>query len=294
MAKEMKLGFDRREVILLLAKILPSRQLKPVVRLSQKYQQVLSSVRELGIIEPLVVFPQNGKQGNYLLLDGHVRLEALKQLGMVEARCLIATDDEAFTYNKRINRIATIQEHNMILAAIKSGVSEERIARVLNVNVKSIREKRDLLDGICKEAVEILKNRHLAPGVFGVLKKMKPMRQIEAAELIAAANNLSVPFCKALLAATKPEMLVNPGNKKPVEGLAPEQVAKIEKEMDQMQRNLKLIEQTHGDQVLNLVLARGYLGKLFANSRVVKYLGQNHGDIYRELKSIVEAGALEE
>ena len=34
--------------------------------------------------------------------------------------CLISKDDEAFTYNKRINRLATVQEHYMILKAIES------------------------------------------------------------------------------------------------------------------------------------------------------------------------------
>ena len=33
--------------------------------------------------------------------------------------CLIADDDEAFTYNKRVNRLATIQEHYMIVKAIE-------------------------------------------------------------------------------------------------------------------------------------------------------------------------------
>jgi hypothetical protein len=32
---------------------------------------------------------------------------------------LIADDDEAFTYNKRVNRLATIQEHYMIVKAIE-------------------------------------------------------------------------------------------------------------------------------------------------------------------------------
>jgi hypothetical protein len=35
----------------------------------------------------------------------------------------VSTDDEAFTYNKRISRIAPIQEHRMILKAIERGVS---------------------------------------------------------------------------------------------------------------------------------------------------------------------------
>lgn len=56
----------------------------------------------------------------------------MRDRGVAEIACLISTDDEAFTYNKRVNRIAIIQEHKMILKAIEKGVSEERIAKSLN------------------------------------------------------------------------------------------------------------------------------------------------------------------
>lgn len=293
MAKQVRIGFDPSGVVVLLCNLLPTKQLKAVVKASQKYQQILASVREVGVIEPLIVFPHNGKTGTYLLLDGHVRMEVLKELGQAHARCLIATDDEAYTYNKRVNRLATIQEHVMILKAIKSGLSEDRIAKALNVDVASIRQKRDLLDGICKEAAEILKTRRMSPQVFGVMKKMKPMRQIEVAELLVASSNFSVPYTKALLAATKPEMLVEPEKHKPVDGLTPEQVAKMQKEMEVLQRELKLLEESHGNEVLNLVLARGYLGKILGNTRIVRYLSQHHGDIFRELQAIHETGSLD-
>jgi len=280
-------------VVIPISSILPVKQLKPIVKASQKYHQILSSVREVGIIEPLIVFPQNGKSGKYILLDGHVRLEVLKDLGQSHAPCLIAADDEAYTYNKRISRVATVQEHVMILKAIKSGVSEERIAKVLNVDVASIRQKRDLLEGICREAVEILKTRQMSHRVFGLLKKMKPMRQIEVAELLMTASNFSVPYTKALLAATKPDMLIDPDKHKVIEGLTREQVAKMQNEMEVLQQELKLIEESHGNEVLNLVLARGYLGKLFGKGRIARYLNQNHADIFRELQSILEASSLE-
>lgn len=138
MAKQIRIGFDPRGALLAVASILPLKQLRPSSKSSQKFQQVLSSIREVGIIEPLIVFPQDGKSQMFILLDGHLRLEAAKQLGHPQVRCLIATDDEAYTYNKRVNRIATIQEHVMILGAIKNGVSEDRIARVLNVDVGAI------------------------------------------------------------------------------------------------------------------------------------------------------------
>jgi ParB-like chromosome segregation protein Spo0J len=293
MPKQVRIGFDPRGVSIPVTAILPTKQLRPMHKASQKYQQILASVREVGIIEPLIVFPQTESPDVFLLLDGHARLDVLKELGQPHARCLIATDDEAYTYNRRVNRMATIQEHVMILKAIKSGLSEERIAKTLAVDIASIRQKRDLLDGICKEAVEILKNKHLSPQVFGVLKKMKPMRQIEVAELLVTASNFSVPYTKALLAATPPNMLIDSDRSKAVEGLTPEQVAKMEKEMEVLQRDLQAVQQTHGNEMLELVLASGYVTRLFSNPRVARYLTQHHEDLCRELQAIVEGASLE-
>jgi len=291
--KRVHVGFDPNGLLIPTAQLLPSRQAKTSLKASSKYQSILASFREVGIIEPLVVFSQGTKNPTYLVLDGHLRLEALKELGQSHARCLLALDDEAYTYNKRINRVQPIQEHRMIANAIRSGVSEERIGKVLNLDVAAIRQKRDLLDGICKEAAEILKNQRVASGVFAVLKKAKSLRQIEIAELLFAASNCSVPYTKALLAATPPEMLVDPDRHKVSEGLTPEQMARMEKEMDIVQRTIKQIEETHGSSVLNLVLARGYLTKLFGNARVTKYLTQHYADIFRELQTVVDGASLE-
>ena len=118
------------------------------------------------------------------------------------------------------------------------------------------------------------------------------MRQIEVAELLVATGSFSVPYVNALLAATRPDMLVDPDKHKVVEGLTPEQVAKMEKEMEVLQRDLTLIEESHGNQVLNLVLARGYIAKLLGNGRVARYLGQHHADIFRELQSLSESSSL--
>jgi hypothetical protein len=122
---------------------------------------------------------------------------------------------------------------------------------------------------------------------------MKPMRQIEVAELLATANNFSVPYTKALLAATPPDMLVEPDKHKAVDGLTAEQMARMTKEMETLQRDLKVVEESHGNQVLNLVLARGYLKKLFDNERVSRYLTQRHADLFTELQALLDGSSLE-
>ena len=192
-----------------LARILPMRLLDDSIRKTSKYECIAASLRELGLIEPLVVFPQPRTDGCFMLLDGHVRLMILKELAHASAKCLISTDDEAYTYNHKVSRLSAIQEHFMILRAIKMGIDEERIARCLNVNVYSIRQKRDLLDGICAEAVQLLKDKRATGDAIRELRKVKPLRQIEIAELMGAASNVSLGYAKCLVAATPADQLAD-------------------------------------------------------------------------------------
>ena len=66
------------------------------------------------------------------------------------------------------------------------------------------------LDGICKEAIELLTNRRVAVQTYGILRKMKPLGQIQAAERMIHTNSYSTSMAKALLTITKPELLANP------------------------------------------------------------------------------------
>lgn len=289
MAQSVKKAFRVEGISLRLADIVPSKQLKAFVRAGRKYKQIASSIAEVGIIEPLVVFPLSGEAGKFMLLDGHLRLDVLQQSGATEAPCLISTEDEAYTYNKRVNRLATIQEHYMILKAIENGVSSQRIARALDVNISAIRQKVNLLDGICQEAIDLLKNKHIATQAFKILKKMKPLRQVEVAEMLVAANNYSMSYVKALYAATNRALLLDEDKPKKVDGLSAEQMLRMEREIEGLQKDLKLIEESYGTEMLNLVLARAYLLKLLNNARVVRYLGQNHADLLSALRTVVDS-----
>jgi hypothetical protein len=49
------------------------------------------------------------------------------------------------------------------------------------------------------------------------------------------------------------------------------------------------VEDSYGGDVLNLVLARGYLAKLFSHPTVAKYLDRHQPDIARELRDLIDA-----
>ncbi len=286
MRKRVSMAFEPESVFVELAYILPVKQFPKHIKKTRKYRQIAASIQEIGIIEPPVVARE--RNGKFLMLDGHLRIDVLKELGVSGVACLVATDDEAFTYNKRINRLATIQEHRMILKAIENGVPEERIAKALDVNVSNIRQKRRLLEGICSEAAELLKDKHCPVSTFQSLRKMKPMRQVEVVDLMISMGNYSVSYSKALLAATPQDQFVDTGKPKVIRGISAEQIARMETEMANLQREVKLIEDSYGPDHLNLVLARGYLVSLLGNGEVVRYLTQNHSEILGEFQKISE------
>lgn len=258
---------------------------------SRKYRQIAASIAEIGLVEPPVVARNPEVADNWLLLDGHMRIEVLKDSGAQEVECLISTDDEAFTYNRQISRLAPIQEHKMILKAIERGVSEEKIAAALDLSAHSIMRKAKLLDGICEEAVAILKDKPCTAAVFDALRKMKTLRQIESAELLVNANNFSVAYANAILVGTPQAQLVEASKPKKVKGITPEAMARMERELARLQEGIASIQDTYGQDHLQLTVIKGYVGKLLGNARVVRYLAQNYAEFLSEFQSITEVSA---
>jgi hypothetical protein len=286
------IGFDSDTIELRLDQIMPLKIMTEGARESRRYKQILTSIKEIGVIEPPVVSPDQKSRNRYILLDGHLRIEAMKEIGETVISCLVSTDDEAFTYNKHVNRISPIQEHKMILRAVERGVPEEKIAKALDVNVGHIVAKRTLLEGVCAEAADLLKDKMVASRVFYDLKKMTSMRQIEVATLMNDAGNYTGSYAKALLAATPRSQMVDPEKPKKIKGLTEEQMARMENEMATLQSEYLLIEENYGGDVMNLTLARGYLSSLLANAKVVRYLAQHHAEVLAQFQKISEMTTL--
>jgi hypothetical protein len=281
-------AFEDDCVTLAVDALLPVRVLRTATKSSKKYQQITASIREVGLVEPPVVARDPANPGTFLLLDGHVRIEVLKDLGIEQVECLVSTDDEAFTYNKRISRLSPVQEHKMIRRAIERGVPEEKIAKALDINPQSVRRKVRMLNGICDETVAILKDKPCPMAVFEILRKLKPLRQLEAAELLVNANNYSVAYASAILAGTPQTQLAEGAKPKRIKGITPEAMARMESELARLQESITSIQETYGQDHLHLTVIKGYLAKLLGNARVVRYLMQHRPEFLTEFQAIAD------
>lgn len=298
MNSPIKSAFEFETVKLKTSELLPTKKLPPGVKSRSSYQTITSSVAEVGVIEPVVVCRQ--RRGMYLLLDGHMRLEVLKELGVGEVMCLVSTDDEAFTYNSRVSGLAPTQANRMVLKALEAGVSEQRLAKALNLAAKTVRMSRELLRGICPEAIEQLKDKPVSTGALHkgssalqVLKKVKPLRQIKMADLMIGSANYSRPNALALLDRTPRASLVDPEKSRSADDAKPEDIARMEAEVQALERDFMSLEDSYGRNVVNLTLARGYLKRLLESARIVRYLASKHRDLLGEFQRIQEITSLE-
>ena len=109
---------------------------------------------------------------------------------------------------------------------------------------------------------------------------------------MATANKLTVAYAEAMLAATPVALLVE--GKKPARlaGVGNDQIMKMEREMDNLQSQYKLVEQTYGQEVLNMVLAKGYLTKILRNDAVAAYLRAEEPELLTEFELIVQTTSL--
>jgi hypothetical protein len=72
-----------------------------------------------------------------------------------------------------------------------------------------------------------------------------------------------------------------------------EDVARMRREMENARKDYKVIESTHSDNVLHLLVAVGYLKKLQGNTRVVRFLNHYHPEIGAEFQNLVNAPDLD-
>lgn len=279
--------FQHVVIELALDRIVPLKVISPAIRQSSKYLQVKASVKAVGVIEPLVVCRESARSRTYCLVDGHLRYDALKHLKHTETTCLVTTDKDTFTYNHKVQHVQPIQQHRMITRAVEQGVPEREIAKALNIDVSRVRLKRQLLDGVCPEAVKILEGHNVPARTIHLMRQAKSIRQIEMAELMVLTNKYTSTYARFLVSATPDERLIAPERTRDKK-LNGSDLAKIEREMQRINCDLKSLEGSYGENVLHLVVIARYVQSLVDNTRVHRHLAKHYGNYLIEFERLIE------
>ncbi|WP_164830134.1 plasmid partitioning protein RepB C-terminal domain-containing protein, partial [Sinorhizobium meliloti] len=102
--------------------------------------------------------------------------------------------------------------------------------------------------------------------------------------------NFTLMFARAIRAATPDSQLVAAKKMTGAAASTPpgQQIARMERELAALQTQVKSVEETYGIDNLHLTVARGYVAKLLANTRITRWLSYHRQEYLGEFQKIAE------
>ena len=184
---------DGRDVPIV--KLIPRNERK----ISKKYhKRIEASLRAVGLIDPLVVFPH--KDG-FEILDGCLRYRILLELGVETVPCLVWHEREAFTGNRMVNQLSSAQEIRMLRKSLEE-LDEKTIASALGMQGIAHRLNTTLLKKLDPTVVKAFEAGKLNLQAARELSHVKPERQAEILKMMESCSDYSVTFAKGLVLKT--------------------------------------------------------------------------------------------
>ena len=250
------------------------------------FQRILSSIRSIGLIEPLCVYQENG---GYVILDCYLRFLACTELGLETIPCIVYQDKEAYTFNRMVNRLSGYQEIRMLRKSLET-LDEKTIANTFGMKTIRYRLAPKLVEVLHPKVAQAFEQDLLGKAAAMEMACVKPPRQAAMLKEMKRVNDFTPAFIRALILKT-PQELRNP-NRNPRRGWSDDKgkrrelVARLEEAEKQHDFYTGLYRQYSAD-LLKLAL---YVRKVITTEQVRMYMEDNHGTTLEELQEIVLDG----
>jgi ParB family chromosome partitioning protein len=249
----------------------------------REYDRILASIKSVGLIEPLVVFPENG---DYLILDGVQRYRALVELGVPTAPCIMGRQREAFTSNRMVNRVSPVQEHRMIEKALDE-VDEDDIAAALGIATLDHRLKKSLLKQLHADVAAAYDAGKITRACAREFTHVKPARQKEILRAMESYKDYTTSFVRTLVVKTPANQRENRGRKhNPWDKRAQRKNDLLKKLADAEQKH-DFYSQLYKQYTIDLLRLAIYARSLLTNTKVREYLEKHHTDIVSRFETII-------
>ncbi|CAB3795249.1 hypothetical protein LMG28614_04134 [Paraburkholderia ultramafica] len=131
---------------------------------------------------------------------------------------------------------------------------------------------------LCEQASTLFAGQVLPKRAIEALARMAPDRQIEAAEVMVADNNLTGDFARALLAATLAVDRTDDARGRQSHPDNVRRLAHMEEKLVRLHRTLDKVQHDRSVNLANLALAAAWVRGWMSNKVVAGWLGQHYPD----------------
>jgi ParB family transcriptional regulator, chromosome partitioning protein len=264
----------------------------PIIRLrplrdrkisKRDYERILASIKAIGLIEPLLVYPEGE---DYVILDGVQRYRALLALGVEVVPCVVGKQREAFTPNRMVNRVSPIQENRMIEKSLEE-VGQDAIAAALGISGIAHRLKKTLLKQLHATVAAAFDQGKITWQCARELTHVKPPRQKEILSAMAGYKDYSIAFARTLIVKTPPAQREprrgknNPWDKKA------RRKSELLKQLSAAEQKHDFYSRLYKQYTIDLLRLAIYARSLLTNDRIREYLDQHHQEIVTRFQSVI-------
>lgn len=249
----------------------------------REYDRIVASIKAVGLIEPLVIYPDGD---GYVILDGAQCYRALVELGIEVAPCILGKQREAFTGNRMVNRVSPVQEHRMINKSLDE-VDEAAIAAALGISRLGHRLKKTLLKQLHPDVATAFDAGKISRVCARELTHVKPVRQKEILQAMEGYDDYTTPFARTLVVKTPPHQRENRGRKQNPWDRTAQKKNDLLKKLAEAEQKHDFYSQLYKQYTVDLLRLAIYARSLLTNQRVGEYLDQHHPEIVQRFKAII-------
>lgn len=272
-------GSEARDIPIIRLKPLRDRKIH-----RREFDRILASIKAIGLIEPLIVFPEGQ---DFLITDGVQRYRALLELGIETVPCIVGKQREAFTGNRMVNRVSPVQENRMIEKSLEE-LDEKTIAAALNLSGIAHRLKKTLLKQLHPDAAAALDQGAITRTCALELTYVKLERQSEILSAMKGYKDFSIAFARSLILKTPPAQRDtrrrrkhNPWNK------SAQRKNDLLKKLEEAEQKHDFYSRLYKQYTIDLLRLAIYARTLLTNNRVRVHLDQHHPEIVARFEAII-------
>ena len=252
-----------------IVKLLPRNERQ----VSAKYRnRIEASLRAVGLLEPLIVFPQDD---SYEILDGCLRYRILLEMGVETIPCLLGHEREALTGNRMVNQLSASQEMRMLRKSLEE-LDEKTIANALGMVGISHRLHVHLMKKLDPAVTKAFEASKLNLQCVKELAHVKPERQAEILKLMESCNDYSVTFLRGLVLKTPLAKRAKTNGARTPWMRADEKKTDLLKKLREAEQQQDFYTGLYRQYTTNLLKLVIYVRSLVANERIKRHLGDHH------------------
>ena len=264
----------------------------PIIRLrplrdrqvtKREYDRIVASLRVIGLIEPLIVFPDGD---GYVILDGVQRYRGLLDLGVEVVPCILGKRREAFTGNRMVNRVSPIQENRMIERSMEE-LDEGSIAAALGISGIAHRLKRTLLKQLHPDVAAAFDKDKISRACAKEFTSVKPARQKEIIAQMDGYKDYSIAFARTQVLKTPPPMRDDPNRKHDPWDKTAQRKTDLLKQLTEAEQKHDFYSRLYKQYTVDLLRLAIFARELLTNARVRTYLDQHHGTIVDRFQTVI-------